>query len=160
LTLLTSLDGQFGNDEEEETTVFSPDDFVESSEKIKERIAILVDKGISLTSATLRKIQIPLPDAAESEQKRRLILQHVDDLISISDGQIWFDELLYSKGQRPAIDPLWSITRVGIGADIPCRADAPELRNLIGGLRFDIAQAASLDGAGANSGADRQILKV
>ena len=100
-----------------------------------------------------------MPDAAESEQKRRLILQHVDDLISISDGQIWFDELLYSKGQRPAIDPQRSITRVGIGADTPCRADAPALRNLIGGLRFDFAQAASLDGAGANSGADRQILK-
>lgn len=159
LTLLTSLDGQFGYDEEEETTVFSPDDFAESSEKIKERIAILVDKGISLTSTTLRKIQIPLPDAAESEQKRRLTLQHVDDLISMSDGQIWFDELLYSKGQRPAIDPQRSITRVGIGADTPCRADAPALRNLIGGLRFDFAQAASLDGAGANSGADRQILK-
>ena len=37
------------------------------------------------------------------------------------------------------------------------RADAPAMRNLVGGLRFELAQAASLEGAGEGSGADRQI---
>jgi hypothetical protein len=33
------------------------------------------------------------------------------------------------------------------------------MRGLAGGLRFDFAQADSLEGAGVNSGADKQILK-
>merc|ERR1719330_795359 len=161
LALLTNLEGKFGSDEgnDEESMTFSPEDFSDSSDKIRQRIAILVDKGISLTPETLRKIQIPVPVASESEKKRRLALQHVDDLVSMSDGQIWFDETLHASGQRPAIDPQRSITRVGIGADTPCRADAPAMRGLAGGLRFDFAQAASLEGAGANSGAEKQLLK-
>lgn len=158
LALLTDLEGQIYNEGEEDIT-FSPDDFADSSEKIKQRISILTDKGIKLTPETLRKIKIPVPDASESEQKRRLALQHVDDLVSMSDGQIWFDEKLFEAGQRPAIDPQRSITRIGIGADTPCRADAPAMRTLAGGLRFNFAQAASLEGAGENSGADKQILK-
>jgi mevalonate kinase len=31
------------------------------------------------------------------------------------------------------------------------------MRNLVGGLRFELAQAAALEGAGEGSGADRQI---
>lgn len=158
LSLITNLEGKVGDDPDENIS-FKPEDFEGSSEKIKQRIAILVNKGISLTPETLRKIQIPIPVASDSEQKRRLALQHVDDLISMSDGQIWFDETLHAKGQRPAIDPQRSITRVGIGADTPCRADAPALRGLAGGLRFDFAQAASLEGAGKNSGAEKQLLK-
>jgi len=158
LSLLTNLEGEFGDDDEEDIT-FSPDEFAGSSEKIKQRIAILVDRGISLTPETLRKIQIPVPVASVSEKKRRLALQHVDDLVSMSDGQIWFDEALYASGQRPAIDPQRSITRIGIGADTPCRADAPAMRGLAGGLRFDFAQAASLEGAGEGSGAEKQLLK-
>lgn len=158
LTLLTNLEGQFGG-ADDESTVFSPDDFAESSEKVKQRIAILEKKNIPLTPETLRKIQIPLPVASDSEKQRRIALQHTDDLISMSDGQIWLDEKLYNQGQRPALDAQRSITRVGIGADTVSRADAPAMRGLAGGLRFDFAQADSLDGAGANSGADKQILK-
>lgn len=158
LALLTNLQGQFGSNDEEDV-VFSADDFAESSEKVKQRIALLVNKNIPLNAANLRKIQIPLPSASESEYRRRLALQHADDLISMSDGQIWLDETLYNQGQRPALDAQRSITRVGIGADTMSRADAPAMRNLAGGLRFDFAQADSLDGAGANSGADKQILK-
>lgn len=158
LTLLTSLEGQFGG-ADDESTVFSPDDFVESSEKVKQRIAILEKKSIPLTPENLRKIQIPLPVASDSEKQRRIALQHTDDLISMSDGQIWLDEKLYNQGQRPALDAQRSITRVGVGADTVSRADAPAMRGLAGGLRFDFAQADSLDGAGANSGADKQILK-
>ena len=158
LTLLTSLEGQFGG-ADDESTVFSPDDFAESSEKVKQRIAILEKKNIPLTPENLRKIQIPLPVASDSEKQRRIALQHTDDLISMSDGQIWLDEKLYNQGQRPALDAQRSITRVGVGADTVSRADAPAMRGLAGGLRFDFAQADSLDGAGANSGADKQILK-
>jgi len=159
LTLLTNLKGQFGDVDGGDTSVFSPDEFAESSEKIKQRIAILVNKNIPLTHENLRKIQIPLPDASESEKQRRIALQHSDDLISMSDGQIWLDETLYANGQRPAMDPQRSVTRIGIGADTTSRADAPAMRGLAGGLRFDFAQANSLEGAGANSGADKQILK-
>lgn len=158
LTLLTNLEGQFGG-ADDESTVFSPDDFAESSEKVKQRIAILEKKNIPLTPENLRKIQIPLPVASDSEKQRRIALQQTDDLISMSDGQIWLDEKLYNQGQRPALDAQRSITRVGVGADTVSRADAPAMRGLAGGLRFDFAQADSLDGAGANSGADKQILK-
>lgn len=159
LALLTNLDGQFGGAEDDGTTVFLQEDFAQSSEKVKDRIGILVNKKIPLTPENLRKIQIPLPSASESEKKRRFALQHTDDLISMSDGQIWLDEALYNKGQRPAMDAQRSVTRIGIGADTKSRADAPAMRGLAGGLRFDFAQADSLEGAGVNSGADKQILK-
>ena len=160
LALLTNLVGNFGgDDDDEENITFSEEDFADSSEKIRQRIEILVQKKISLTPETLRKIQIPVPVASEAEKKRRLALQHVDDLVSMSDGQVWFDETLYANGQRPAIDPQQSITRVGVGADTPCRADAPAMRGLAGGLRFDFAQAASLEGADEKSGAEKQLLK-
>ncbi len=158
LALLTNLAGKFDSDNEDDVA-FSETDFAESSEKIRQRVAILVEKKIPLTPETLRKIQIPVPVASDSEKQRRLALQHVDDLISMSDGQVWFDESLFSNGQRPAIDPQQSITRVGVGADTPCRADAPAMRGLAGGLRFDFAQAASLEGADENSGAEKQLLK-
>jgi F0F1-type ATP synthase alpha subunit len=150
LTLLTNLEGQFGGDDDD--AAFSAEDFSESSEKVKERISILVDKKIPLTPETLRKIKIPLPSASESENRRRIALQHTDDLISMSDGQIWLDESLYNQGQRPAMDAQRSITRIGIGADTKSRADAPAMRSLAGGLRFDFAQADSLDGAGESVG--------
>ncbi len=165
LTLLTNLKGKFGNsnaddgDGNEENAVFTKEDFDECSEKVKQRIAIIADKGIPLTAETLRKIQIPLPVTSESEKMRLLALQHADDLISMSDGQVWLDETLYAQGQRPAMDPQRSITRVGVGADTKSRADAPAMRGLAGGLRFDFAQANSLEGADANSGAEKQLLK-
>lgn len=158
LVLITNLEGNVGGLGEEDIT-FTAEDFAESSEKVKARIKILTDKDIPLTPETLRKIQIPLPSASESERKRRLALQHSDDLISMSDGQIWLDETLYKSGQRPAMDAQKSITRIGVGADTNSRADAPAFRSLVGGLRFDFAQANALDGAQANSGADKLTLK-
>ena len=104
LALLTNLKGQFGNSDDDEGVTFTPEDFADSSEKVKQRISILVNKNIPLTPQNLRKIQIPLPAASESENSRRIALQHTDDLISMSDGQIWLDESLYNKGQRPAMD--------------------------------------------------------
>ena len=157
LVMMRSLPGQEGADSGNEETVFTLEDFAGASDKIKDRIAILTNKNIPLTPTNLKKIQIPVPVASDSEQKRRLELQHVDDLISMSDGQCWLDESLASAGQRPSLDPQRSITRIGIGADTMSRADAPAMRNLVGGLRFELAQAAALEGAGEGSGADRQI---
>lgn len=157
LVMMRSLPGQEGAGSGTEETTFTPEDFAGASEKVKERIAILTTKNIPLTPTNLKKIQIPVPVASDSEQKRRLELQHVDDLISMSDGQCWLDESLASGGQKPSLDPQRSITRIGIGADTMSRADAPAMRNLVGGLRFELAQAAALEGAGEGSGADRQI---
>ena len=134
LVMMRSLPGQEGADSGNEETVFTPEDFAGASDKIKDRIAILTNKNIPLTPTNLKKIQIPVPVASDSEQKRRLELQHVDDLISMSDGQCWLDESLASAGQRPSLDPQRSITRIGIGADTMSRADAPAMRNLVGGL--------------------------
>lgn len=160
LVLLSTLNGAFRNsDDNEEDDIFTADDFAESSDKIKQRIDILVNKNIPLTAKTLRKIEIPVPVASDSENQRRFALAHADDLISMSDGQIWLDEKLYAQGQRPPMDAQRSVTRIGIGADTKSRADAPAMRGLAGGLRFDFAQANSLEGAGANSGAEKLVLK-
>ncbi|KAL3935885.1 MAG: hypothetical protein SGARI_002786 [Bacillariaceae sp.] len=131
--------------ENQDEIVFSPEDFEQSPQKVQERIKLLVQKKIPLTAATLRKIQIPVPSADEGV--RRLALQHVDDLISMTDGQIWLDERLEESGRCPAMDFQRSITRVGIGADTESRADSAAMRRVVEGLRLDLSQAESMDGA-------------
>ena len=42
----------------DEETIYSESDFEGASEKVKARIQLLVNKGIPLTAATLRKIDI------------------------------------------------------------------------------------------------------
>jgi len=140
---------------EEEDNVFSESDFENGSERVKTRIQLLVSKGIPLTPFNLRKIDIPVPSA--SEGKRRLVLQHIDDLISMSDGQIWLDETLREAGQYPSIDPQRSITRVGIGADTKSRADAPALRRVAEGLRLAFSQAANMEGAEETNASKKQV---
>ena len=85
-----------------------------------------------------------------------MVLQHIDDLISMSDGQIWLDERLEAIGQQPPMDPQRSVTRVGIGADTQSRADAPALRSIAEGLRLDLSQAMSLDGAATTTATEKQ----
>lgn len=143
-----------GEEDDGEDSVFSEEDFEQTGEKLKTRIKMLVDRKIPLTAANLRKAQIPIPSV--SEGKRRLVLQHVDDIISMTDGQIWLDEELSAAGRRPPMDPQRSITRVGIGADTQSRADAPALRRVVEGLRLDLAQAASMDGAEATNASTKQ----
>jgi len=151
LLLLMHLPSASGD----EDTTFSEKDFEGGSEKVRARIELLTKKGIPLTAATLRKIDIPIPSASEGQ--RRLVLQHIDDLISMSDGQIWLDETLREAGQNPPIDPQRSITRIGIGADTQSRADAPALRRIAEGLRLDLSQAANMDGAEVTSSSKKQI---
>lgn len=154
LLLMTTIPKIAGDDGD---IVFSVDDFADASAKVKERIDILVKKNIPLTADTLRKIQIPVP--SDSEGVRRLALQHVDDLISMSDGQIWLDERLENMGRRPPMDPQRSITRVGIGADTQSRADAPAMRKIVEGLRLEISQAASMDGADMQNNASKKQMR-
>ena len=158
LALLTTIPGMDGGDGDSSNEVeFSASDFEGCGDKIKARIDMLVDKKIPLTVATLRKIQIPIPSA--SEGRRRLALQHIDDLISMSDGQIWLDDDLHRQGQRPPMDPQRSITRIGIGADTQSRADAPAIRRVVEGVRLDLAQAANMEGAEATTASMKQIRK-
>jgi F0F1-type ATP synthase alpha subunit len=155
LLLLQSIPTMNADRGEEMT--FSPQDFEQSPDKIKERINLLVHKKIPLTAANLRKIQIPVPSADEGI--RRLALQHVDDLISMSDGQIWLDERLEQYGRCPAMDFQRSVTRIGIGADTESRADAPAMRRVVEGLRLDLSQAESMDGADVATNASKKQMR-
>jgi hypothetical protein len=145
LVLLARIPPSIGDSEN--LNVFDEDDFADSPQKIRERIKVLVQKKLPLTEATLRKVNIPIP--SETEGHRRMILQHVDDLISMTDGQLWFDDRLRIwQGQQPPLDPQRSVTRVGIGADTDSRADAAAFRRIDAeGLRLLLSQAAHMDGA-------------
>ena len=136
-----------------ENTVFSEDDFADSPAKIKERIKLLTSRNIPLTAANLRKVEIPIP----SEGSRLMALQHVDDLISMSDGQIWMDERLEAQGQWPPMNAQRSVTRIGIGADTNSRADAPALRRLDSRFRLELSQASNMVGADETTATIRQI---
>ena len=143
------------HDNLEDEPTFAASDFDSMSEKIKDRISMLVKAKVPLTPSNLRKIKLPVPKPSEGENTKRLALQHVEDLISMSDGQIWLDT---KHDRSPPLDPSRSLTRVGVGADTRnCRADAPALRSVVGSLRFEFQQATdmmtpnSIDGAGKNA---------
>ena len=148
----------FPKEESDNTeATYEPSEFEGGSDKTKERIELLVKRNIPLTAANLRKIDIPIPSKSEGE--RRLVLQHIDDLISMSDGQVWFDERAEARGQMPPMDPQRSITRIGIGADTQSRADAPALRRIVEGMRLALSQASSMDGAADTSASQKQVLR-
>ena len=155
LTMLTSIPGD--DDAADASVVFDIRDFKGCSDKVKARLDILMKKNIPLTEVNLRMIDIPIPTVTEGQ--RRLVLQQVDELIGMSDGQIWLDHKLAKAGQSPPVDPQRSLTRVGIGADTVSRADAPAVRRVVEGLRLDLSQAASLDGAEVTVASSKQIRK-
>ena len=160
IALLNELPGRkYGESDSESEVTFEVDDFSDSTPKIKERIEQLVKANISITPQVLKKIQIPIPTnkSSEEEKLRQLALIHTDDLISMSDGQIWLSEDKYLNGQRPALDPQQSITRVGIGADTVSFADAPAIRKIVKGLRFEFNQAYSLQGAANDEATNKQL---
>lgn len=142
LSTLPDPDGGIDNDEEWTTTTFTASDFDSMSEKIRARIRMLVSANVPLTATNLRKIKLPVPRQSAAEDQRRLAMQHIEDLISMSDGQVWLDGSM--KGRSPPLDPSRSITRVGVGADTLSRADAPALRSVVGSLRFEFQQALDL----------------
>jgi F-type H+-transporting ATPase subunit alpha len=158
LLLLTTIPptATASTDVDDNDQMFTLDDFAHCSENIKNRLKIIVEKGIALTAATLRKINIPLPTV--SEYDRRMQLQHIDELISMSDGQIWFDDAIST---RPPMDPQKSITRIGVGADTPSRADAPAIRRIAEGIRLELVQSAmsSMTGTVLSSSATQQQIR-
>lgn len=56
------------------------------------------------------------------------------NIISITDGQIYLEADLFNHGVRPAINPGFSVSRVGGSAQIPA------MKNLAGPLRIEFAQ--------------------
>ena len=56
------------------------------------------------------------------------------NVISITDGQIYFETELFNDGVRPAINPGFSVSRVGGAAQIPA------MKKIAGPLRIELAQ--------------------
>lgn len=46
------------------------------------------------------------------------------NVMSMTDGHIFFDTELFDQGQRPAVNPFLSVTRVGLGVQTPLVKDA------------------------------------
>lgn len=61
------------------------------------------------------------------------------NIISITDGQIYFETDLFNAGIRPAIDPGNSVSRVGGAAQIK------EMKKVAGKMRLDLAQFKELE---------------
>jgi len=128
-------------EEVEEEVEYSLADFKDAPKKIQDRVEIMISANIKVTNAILKKLKIPAPTdrsdaaAASAEAKGFFARDFVDELISMSDGQIWLDEALLEGGENPPIDPQRSITRIGIGYDTKSQADCPAMRKLCGGLR-------------------------
>ena len=61
------------------------------------------------------------------------------NVISITDGQIFLEKDLFNAGQRPAINPGISVSRVGGDAQIKA------MKQAAGGLRLDLAQYRELE---------------
>lgn len=78
------------------------------------------------------------------------------NLVSITDGQIYFDSHLYSAGSLPAIDVTQSVSRVG-GA-----AQPPEIKREAGRMKLDYLQYLELEvftrfGAKLEAGIQKKI---
>jgi len=56
------------------------------------------------------------------------------NVISITDGQIYLETELFNNGIRPAINPGFSVSRVGGSAQIPA------MKKIAGPLRIELAQ--------------------
>lgn len=61
------------------------------------------------------------------------------NIISITDGQIYFETDLFNAGFRPAIDPGNSVSRVGSAAQ------TKEMKKISGRMRLDLAQFKELE---------------
>jgi len=107
------------------------------SNKVRERVSALSEKGISITDAVLKKIKVPTPSKPEALTENRKLIQ---SLISLSDGQIVINADMYQKGYYMPVDAKESLTRIGIGANINAMAMAPAVGAFTKGLRLALAQ--------------------
>ncbi len=128
VTVLLGVDYEDSVDE-----TYSMSDFSEYPQSIIDRLQVLADRGIAITTSTLGKLQIPPPPKDSSGVTPRLI----DDLISMSDGQV---TLTPDTDFSPPLNVMRSITRVGIGHDTSSRADSKAIRRAGGtGVRVTLA---------------------
>lgn len=106
------------------------------------RLQIKLGSKMKLTTATLNKLQIPLPasafknkiDVVEEATQSRL---HGEELMSIVDGHV----VSTATFKDFIMDPRASLTRIGAGSgQNEVRDTRPELvRSVAGGLRIEIA---------------------
>ncbi|MEZ5852319.1 MAG: F0F1 ATP synthase subunit alpha [Hyphomicrobiaceae bacterium] len=61
------------------------------------------------------------------------------NLISITDGQVYFEPKLFYEGQKPAVNVGLSVSRVG------AKSQAPALKKAVGRLKLDYAQFVELE---------------
>jgi len=110
--------------------------------KVRQRIQLMLDRGIVVTDEVCVKLSIPPPGEDASEVKFKL--RHIDELISLSDGQVILSDKLALQGLCPAVDSTTSLTRIGIGADNFAVASSPAMRAVAGRLRMELAQASDI----------------
>ncbi len=98
--------------------------------RLLERAAALTDElgGGSLTA-------LPIAETQEGN----LTAYIPTNLISITDGQIYFEPKLFYEGQKPAINVGLSVSRVG------GKTQAPGMKRLASDLRLDYAQFLELE---------------
>ena len=58
--------------------------------------------------------------------------------------QVILSDKLAREGRSPALDPMGSVTRIGIGADNFAVPNSPAMSKVVGRLRMDLAQASAL----------------
>ena len=115
-----------------------PGDVFYCHSRLLERSAKLSDDlgGGSLTS-------LPIVETQEGEVSAYI----PTNIISITDGQLFFQPDLFFRGQRPAMNVGISVSRVGGSAQIPV------MKQVAGGLRLDLAAFRELE-AFAQLGSD------
>jgi len=143
MSMLLLLDRPSTNDGGGDTA-YTLDDFDTSiyGGKVLQRIKLMQERGIQITNKVLGKLGIPSPGKDAKEVKFKL--QHIDELISLSDGQIVLNPKIRDQGLQPAIDSTLSVTRVGIGADNLAVPSSAAMRQVAARLRFDLAQATDI----------------
>ncbi|MBU5595466.1 F0F1 ATP synthase subunit alpha [Amphibacillus sp. MSJ-3] len=102
-----------------------PGDVFYLHSRLLERAASLSEKhgGGSLTA-------LPIVETQEGDISAYI----PTNIISITDGQIYLEADLFNDGVRPAINPGFSVSRVGGSAQIPA------MKKLAGPLRIEFAQ--------------------
>ena len=67
---------------------YTMDDFPEQvyGGKVRQRVQVMLDRGIAVTDEVCVKLSIPPPGEGSDQVKFKL--RHIDELISLSDGQV------------------------------------------------------------------------
>merc|ERR1719310_2080287 len=87
------------------------------SNKCRQRVQLLEERGVVLTEEVLAKLGIPAPGSNHPHgDGGRQAGQHLEELTSLVDGHIDLRESLADAGRLPPIDPSNSLTRIGVGS--------------------------------------------